>query len=248
MKPEISNEQLNAFVDNELDMLDKDSVFMLLETDAELAHTVCELRTVKALVRHGYVAPPPLTSRVKIRKFQLPKSVVAGVMLVLGLSFGWLGHSLNQSAPAMRLVGAQLAPPIEVAALRPVSLAGVTQDMNKIVMHVDSADPAKFKMLLDNIDYLVQQHATAEQFVQIEVLASHNGLTMLRSGMTPHAARVAALTAKYPNVTFLACNQTLQRLRKEGADVKLLPGVQVIPTATGEVVNRLHGGWTYIKV
>lgn len=247
MKPEISNEQLNAFVDNELDMLDKDSVFMQLETDAALKQAVCDLHAVKALVRHAYVAPPLAQSAVT-RQFYLPKSLVAGVMLVLGLSAGWLGHGVNQSAPALRLAGTQLPPPIDTAALRPVSLAGVTQDMNRIVMHVDSADSAKFNTLLDDVDYLVQQHATQGQSAQIEVLASNNGLNMLRSDTTPYAARIAALIEHHPNVTFVACNQTLQRLQKEGVDVQLLPRVQIIPTATGEVVSRLHGGWTYIKV
>lgn len=248
MNQEISNEQLNAFVDGELDLPEKDGVFAMLEADAELAQEVCELRTIKELMRHGYAEPPALPRKDWARKFDVPQSLVAGVMLVLGLSLGWMGHDWNRPGQVMQLAQAQPKTYIRSGELLPVSLAGVTEDMHKIVMHVDTSDPAKIATLLDDVQFLAQHKAVHGQPVQVEVIASHNGLSMLRTDVTPYAGRVKTLVDNYPNVVFVACNQTIQRLNKEGVKVKLLPHTRVAPTATEEIVNRLHGGWTYIKV
>ena len=242
MNPDISEEQLNAFVDGELDTPEKDNLFARLETDAVLAHQVCELRAIKELVRHGHAQPPGYAHQAQPPKFYAPPFIVAGVMLVLGLSIGWLGHDWSEPVPVMQWTQAHSD------VLRPVSLAGVTENMHKIILHVDSADPAKLKTLLDDVEYLTQHQTTLGQSVQVEVIASHNGLNMLRSDISPYAARVNTLMANHSNVVFVACNQTIQRLNNEGVNVKLLPHTRVAPTATEEIVNRLHGGWTYIKV
>jgi len=53
---------------------------------------------------------------------------------------------------------------------------------------------------------------------------------------------------KYSNLSFLACQKTLQRLKLEhGIDAPLLPEVLVVPSALDEIVNRLEKGWSYIQ-
>lgn len=244
MNSEVSDEQLNAFVDGELDVEEKDSLFALIETNSVLAHQVCELRAIKELVRHGHVhlEPPAAPGKYSSLRFYSSRYLVAGLMLALGLGLGWVGHDWSKPA-----AGAQLAQ-AQAWSLRPVSLAGVTQDMHKIVLHLDSAEPAKIKTLLDDVDYLTQYRDGVAQPVQVEVIASHYGLNMLRTDITPYATRLSELAANHPNVVFVACNQTIQRLNKEGAVIKLVPNTRIAPTATEEIVTRLHGGWTYIKV
>ncbi|BBP02379.1 hypothetical protein [Sulfuriferula nivalis] len=246
MNTEISNAQLNAFIDNELDVAEKDQLFTRIQADAELANQVCDLRAVKELVRHGYAEPPEATHSEWVRKFTIPKSLAAGVMLALGLSLGWMMHDFHQADNNLQF--AQNQSKTQPNNFQLVSLAGVTEDTHKLLMHIDSADPAKFKALLDDIDALTQHQAALGQPIQVEVVASHSGLGMLRTDVTPYAQRISELEAQHPNVKFVACNQSIQRLSKTGVKVNLLPNTQITPNATEEIVHRLHDGWSYIKV
>ncbi|MBL8478523.1 MAG: hypothetical protein JNK59_04380, partial [Sterolibacteriaceae bacterium] len=63
MKHEISDEQLNAFIDEELDSADRERVLAAVAVDGELAQRACALRLVKEQVRHAYAEPPAAPSR-----------------------------------------------------------------------------------------------------------------------------------------------------------------------------------------
>jgi intracellular sulfur oxidation DsrE/DsrF family protein len=247
MNSEISNAQLNAFIDNELDVAEKDQLFTQIQADTELASQVCDLRAIKELVRHGYAKPPEIICKEWAKKFTLPKSLAAGIMLALGLGMGWMMHDLHQTDNRQQFAQNQSSH-TEPSGFQAVSLAGVTEDTHKLLMHIDSADPAKYKSLLDDIDKLTQHQAALGQPIQVEVIASQSGLGMLRTDVTPYAQRISTLEAQHPNVKFVACNQSIQRLSKSGVKVKLLPNTQITPNATEEVVQRLHDGWSYIKV
>jgi hypothetical protein len=247
MNTEISNEQLNAFIDDELDVTEKDQLFTRIQADAKLSNHVCDLRAVKEMVRHGYAEPPEANRSEWVQKFTMPKSLAAGIMLALGLSLGWMMHDLHQTDTRQQFAHNQLGH-TSPSGFQPVSLVGVTEDTNKLLMHIDSADPAKYKSLLDDIDNLTQHQAALGQPVQVEVIASQSGLGMLRTDVTPYAQRISALEAQHPNVKFVACNQSIQRLSKTGVKVNLLPNTRITPNATEEVVHRLHDGWSYIKV
>lgn len=240
MKPEISQEELNAFIDGELDLIERDRLFVALEDNPELAHQLCELRAVKAMVSHGYEEPPPAHQQPSPRRYSASHYLATGMVLVLGLAVGWFGRdwsspqrSFNQNHAAMQ---------------RPVSLSGLKTDTRKIVLHIDSDQPVKLQTLLDDVDYLLQHQKVIGQPVQIEVIANNYGLDLLRTDVTPYAARIERLARQHANISFVACGQTMRRLGQEGVKVKLLPETRVAPTAIGEIIYRLQHGWTYIKV
>ena len=60
-------------------------------------------------------------------------------------------------------------------------------------------------------------------------------------------ASLERLREAYPNLTYIACHQTADRLREKGVRVKLLPGVHFAPTALDEIVKRMQQGWVYIR-
>ena len=242
MNKEISQEQLNAFIDGELDVAEKEEVFARLQHDQAVSHQLCELRAIKEMLSHGYAEPPEPIKRRAGRAVSWGHMLAASVLLMTGLASGWLGRDWVK--PTLPLALAQANPDH----FMPVSLAAVSPDANKIILHLDSAEPHKLKTLLDDVDYLVQKRRASNQPIRVEVIANSYGLDLLRKDMTPYAARIDALARQHTNVSFVACGQTIRRLGKEGVKVELLPEAKVAQTAVGHIVDRLQHGWTYIKV
>jgi hypothetical protein len=92
----ISEEQLNAFVDGELESEEKSRLLNESEHSAELDQRLCQQRKLKELVKHAYIDVPPPKYEASSQLAQsgfLGRSLVAGVMLVLGLSGGFVVHN-----------------------------------------------------------------------------------------------------------------------------------------------------------
>jgi intracellular sulfur oxidation DsrE/DsrF family protein len=53
---------------------------------------------------------------------------------------------------------------------------------------------------------------------------------------------------RHANLRWVACGQSIARLKSDGEKVVLLPAAQTAPTAIGEIVTRLQQGWTYVRV
>ncbi len=58
-----------------------------------------------------------------------------------------------------------------------------------------------------------------------------------------------ALASNYDNLAFVACQNTINRLRVEkGLEVTLVPEAEVIDSGVSHVVKRQMEGWSYIRV
>ena len=59
-KQEFSDEFLNAFLDNQLTLEEKDRAYLRISQDEALNRRVCELRKIQDMVRLSYQNPPAL--------------------------------------------------------------------------------------------------------------------------------------------------------------------------------------------
>ena len=99
----ISEERLNAFIDDELDAAEKSEVFEALSGDGSLSQQACELRQLSELVRHAYEKPPAIdTYRGAEPRRGGPwgRAAAASVVLALGVALGWVAHQQPEPAAA----------------------------------------------------------------------------------------------------------------------------------------------------
>lgn len=238
MKESPSPEYLNAFVDGELAAGEREEAMARLEGDAAFKSAVCELRVMKELVRGAYADMP---SGRQSQAFRCPpawrQAMVAGLFLLLGLGGGWYGHGVSTPARLDRLAGLP-------EGYTPVSLSNRV-DSDKIVLHLDSSDLARLDATLDLADRLLGQRGAR---AQVEVVVNSQGLNLLREDVSPYRERIEGLSLRHANLTFLACGQTLARLKREGVDVVLVPEAGVASSAINEILTRMGQGWVYVKV
>lgn len=241
MKDGFSREYVNALVDGELAADERERALAHLEGDAAFKAEVCATRTLKELVRGGYTQlPRPDGSRVGGDHRQgLRRAIAALLLLGLGGGGGWLAHEHLAGAPAFD----RLADLPE--GYRPVALARQV-DPNKVVLHLDSNEPARLDSTLDLAERLLDRRGGQGR---VEVVVNSRGLDLLRQDTSPHRDRIDRLAEHYAeNLAFVACGQTLARLKREGVRVVLVPEARVANTAIGQILERMRDGWVYIKV
>ena len=156
------------------------------------------------------------------------------------MSGGWALRGLESPVVAA-------APVAAVAGYQAVSLMREA-DPNRVMLHLDSAAPDRMLAALDHAERLLDEAERQGRAMQLEILANSHGIELLRAGRSPHAARMARMKQRHASLHWVACGQSVARLRNDGEKVILLPATQTAPTAIGEIVTRLQQGWTYVRV
>jgi intracellular sulfur oxidation DsrE/DsrF family protein len=222
-----SDEHLNAFVDNQLGPEECDEILAAIARDVELGQRLCALRSTKELVRHAYGNVPAAR---RTRNLQLPVwggALAASLTLIVGVLVGWLGHHAATTGEMPRSMAALFA-----------------AEPGRILIHLDSSRSEQMDAALD----LAEAYLAKASDAQVEIIANHRGLELLRVDTTPYAARIAELKTHHARVGFVACGQTIARLQGVGVEVELVPEAAVARTAIEHVADRVQQGWTYLKV
>jgi intracellular sulfur oxidation DsrE/DsrF family protein len=233
---DLSLDRLNAFVDGELDALDAGRVLDAMQRDPVLARRACELRLTKDLVRHAYPIAAGNGDRghrgFGRRWWALAAAAV--FLVAIGAGGGWASHAWTQDDDYSQLV------------LRAGAVAQ-TGAPDHVLLHVSSSAPERVAAMLDETEGMLAAARRNGRSIAIEILANSSGLDVLRPDASPAAARLESLRAEYPNLTLVACGQTIERLREKGVTVHLVPDATVASSALDEVVKRIHEGWTYVR-
>jgi intracellular sulfur oxidation DsrE/DsrF family protein len=265
------SETLNAYLDGELDAAEAEQLRQAAACDEALARHLEELRRVRALTRAALCRPPPLEAAAgtppwvataaspsrPIPPHRHWAAALAAGMALLALAAGLgIGRYLIPSAapPATAELGAlQAYLPPGAQAIQPASFgikpAAPATEL-RLLFHISEDNARALAAAFDRIEKLLADYTAARQPVMVEVLANAEGLRLLRAETATDAQRerIRQLQAAYPNLRFLACGNTLRRLRLEGQKVELLPEVVVVKSALDQVVQRLQEGWTYVKI
>jgi intracellular sulfur oxidation DsrE/DsrF family protein len=220
-----SDEQLNAFIDGELDAEERSRMFSEAEQDPELEKRLCQQKTLGELVRHAYQEPPRPNRQQNRgqRRGPLGRALVASALILVGLAGGLLVHSHLDR-------GAALTAPAKPG---------------NYILHVSNGDQATMQATLRQANELISS-GTLENPHRVEVVANERGLDLLRSDITPFAAEIAQLADS--DVVFYACSRAIQRLEEQGVTVKLVPQAHGEFTALDRVILRMQDDWEYIKL
>lgn len=243
MNPTVSDEVLNAFVDGELDLAESEALLARIREDRDLAQRLCSLRSLQSMVRLAYLEPPVAGGRrsgAGARQRWVQRAAVGGLILLVGVAGGWSLRGFD-SQPVTAL------PAAASGSAQVVSLSQVA-DPDRVMLHIDSAAPEKMKAVLDHAERLLDQAERQGRTLQLEVIANSLGIDLLRAGHSPYAERMARMKQRHANLQWVACGQSIARLRSNGELIELLPDTRTATTAISEIVSRLQQGWTYVRV
>lgn len=243
MSINFSDELINAYVDGELNGSEKEAFKKAMAEDKSLADKVNSLYELKQFVQSSYAHVSEsenyshTNSSTKYKKL-LKFSSAAGVFLLIGASFGWLSHQYLNNSPAVT------TSPLNGFKLSPVNM----QQSSKIILHVENSKHETLKLTLDKIEAILNQYQITKQPFELEVIANAGGIDLLRKDVSPYEKKIESIIKTNQNVSFIACSNTLHRLKMQGIETKLIADTKIGPTALEQIVKRLQQGWIYIKV
>jgi intracellular sulfur oxidation DsrE/DsrF family protein len=231
-----TDNDLHRYIDGELDPKARDELQDQLQQNPTLAQRVRAYQSVNDALREAFDTVESPTGRMENQPVRLTRSSIAAAVLLLPAGFlaGWLGHSL--------LTGSEIHEPLTAGINLPVQ----GQEHLNTVFHIDVDERSVVNGLLDRTEAILAAYADLD--VQVEVVANAGGLNLLRADTSAFAPRVREMMDTYENLTFVACANTIERLRERGVDVHLIDRTHARSTAIDHVISRLRDGWTYIKI
>ena len=235
-----SDEQLQAFVDDEIELSERAEMMEAIHQDDELACRVCELLQIKDSVRLAYREPEqPVHSDKRWKTAYRSRTSFRAAAAVLIFALGTVTGLVMQTQ--------EISPAGTTSPLAAVDT--VNQQLKRVVIHISTAQTDRMEQALDDAEQLLVSYRTHPELVQLEVVANAEGLKLLRADTSPYPERIRRKMAdQFDNISFLACSRSIEKLRLNGIDVHLLPEARVIPGALEEIVDRLQQGWVYIRV
>jgi len=232
----VSDELLNAFVDNELDSAEKSRLLGLIAADSQLKQRICELWQLKEMVGNAYPlktsgSKPLHSRRGRFNSPNFTHALAAGLFTLLGVGAGWLLHSDKSLAPAHNY--ARMAEP--------------QAKESKLVLHIFSGESVRFDAALDQAEELLRSANKLGTPVKLDIVANGEGLRLLQADASPYPERIKSLQHEYKDLNFYACGVTIDKLRRKGVNVQLLPEAVITPSALDLIMAREKQGWVYIQ-
>jgi uncharacterized protein len=119
---------------------------------------------------------------------------------------------------------------------------------HRLVLQVNTNDPAAMNLALNNATNVAQYYKDLGEKVKIEVVTFGPGLHMLRDDTSPVKARIEEMALSTPEVSFKACGNTQERMRKaENKDIPIVPRAEVVKSGVVRVMELQEKGWSYVK-
>lgn len=238
----INNGILCELLDGELKDTEEQRILGEVRSNPALRRRLHEYRRVRDLVRAAFLEDTTARRPRLFPRVSWNRSIAAGVLLLLGFAVGWATHQVP---------GSNSGEPYSFSSSSLHTLAqpiGTSAKDLRAILHVSSHDPGDMESALDEAQNLLSSYRKEHKKLQLEIIANSGGLDLLRSDVSHFGRRIAQLQKQYPNVSFLACKRTLERLRLEKkVNPHLLPGVRVVPSALDQILLRLNEGWVYVK-
>jgi len=234
---EKDKEQLNAFVDGELNELQRERLLNRLDNEPELRGELCDIHRVKDLMVFAY----PLTTDKQVSTSANTKYGAIAASLLAVLSLGFLAGYLTSNQEMLSYN--QLASNLDKKAVR---LSDIQQKSEKVIIYLGSSQKEKFDEALDKAESLLTKYK--KDGAEVYVVTSAGGIDLLRTSNTASQSRIKTMSSLYKSLHFVACNNQIYELHKKGEDVKLVDEAKVAPSAVQFIVDHLEKGWKYIAI
>lgn len=119
---------------------------------------------------------------------------------------------------------------------------------HRLALQISDKDPQKMNTVLNVAANVSKYYSEKGEEVEIQIVAFNAGLNMLRQDKSPVLTRLKSFKQGMPNVSFMACENTLDSMeRKEGKKPPLVENAELVPAGVATLIELGEKGWTIVR-
>lgn len=150
--------------------------------------------------------------------------------------------TIDRRAFAVLFVALAVALPLATSA------AWANDKPHRLALQISDGDEHKMNAVLNVAANVSRYYSDKGEEVEIRIVAFNAGLNMLLADRTPVATRLKSFKQGMPNVTFDACENTLDSItRKEGKEPPLVENAKRVPAGVVTLIELSEKGWTIVR-
>lgn len=124
----------------------------------------------------------------------------------------------------------------------------VAKKDHRLILQVNVNDPAMMNLALNNATNVERYYKSLGEKVEIEIVTYGPGLHMLRDDTSPVKERIKAIAEKMPAISFKACGNTRENMRKvEEKEIPLIPQATLVKSGMVRIMELQEQGWSYVR-
>jgi intracellular sulfur oxidation DsrE/DsrF family protein len=132
--------------------------------------------------------------------------------------------------------------------LLPLAFSGAQAAEHKLALQISDNDPGKMNAVLNVAANVSKYYSEKGDEVEIQIVAFNAGLAMLRADKSPVLTRLKSFKQGMPNVTFMACQNTLDSMaRNEGKEPPLVENATRVTAGVVTLIELGEKGWTIVR-
>jgi intracellular sulfur oxidation DsrE/DsrF family protein len=133
--------------------------------------------------------------------------------------------------------------------LLPLAVAPAgAMEKHRLALQISDNDPVKMNAVLNVAANVSKYYSDKGDEIEIEIVAFNAGLNMLRQDKSPVLDRLKSFRQGMPNVSFMACENTLAAMtRVEGKEPPLVDNTQRVPAGVVTLIELGEKGWTIVR-
>jgi uncharacterized protein len=119
---------------------------------------------------------------------------------------------------------------------------------HRLALQISDNTPEKMNAVLNVAANVSKYYSDKGEEAEIQIIAFNAGLHMLRDDTSPVKPRLKSFKQGMPNVSFIACDNTLHSMaRSEGKEPPLVENVEHVEAGVVRLIELAEKGWTLVR-
>lgn len=121
-------------------------------------------------------------------------------------------------------------------------------EKHKLALQISDNDPDKMNAVLNVAANVSKYYSDKGEEIDIQIVAFNAELNMLLADTSPVKPRLKSFKESMPNVSFMACENTLEAMtRKAGKEPALVENAERVKAGVVTLIELGEKGWTIVR-